>query len=246
MENEQGLPSWLDLDVELLGQMSSRPGGQRCLTGDDELLLIVHEVPKLKVPERDARYFIRREDGTWEDGTGQGLNALAALLDRYQSTIDAYEAQVDEVDTAEEVFSIIRHAGPMARSLRNLCSALGQAVDLAREDRVLLELRDRSQDVRRAAELLYHDAKLTLDFWQAESAEEHQLAAERLNVIASRLNLLAGFFLPLVAMGGLLGMNVDIPQEFKQAFWWILMVGGMSGGLLLLAVGWRLWRKPKP
>ncbi|MBB5352150.1 hypothetical protein HNR46_002391 [Haloferula luteola] len=241
--NGGGLPQWLDLEPELLAQISCRPGGQRCLSGGGELLLVVHEVPELKVPERQATYFIRREDGEWEDGQGGGLEALGRLLDRYQETIDSYEAGIDEAETAAEVFSMIRHAGPIARSLRNLNMALGQAVDRMPEDRQLLELRDRSLDSLRAAEILYHDAKLTLDFWQAESAEDHQAAAERLNVIAYRLNLLAGFFLPLVAMGGLLGMNVEIPEVFRNLFWSILVAGLFAGVGLLIFASWNLNRK---
>ena len=93
--------------------------------------------------------------------------------------------------------------------------------------------------------MLYHDAKLTLEFWQAESAEEHQAAAERLNVMAYRLNLLAGFFLPVVAMGGLLGMNVEIPQIFQNAFW-VILLAGMALGLGLLGyAGWKLSGRKK-
>ncbi|GAA5484336.1 CorA family divalent cation transporter [Haloferula sargassicola] len=241
--HSEGLPQWLDLEPEILSQISCRPGGQRCLSGGGELLLVVHEVPEPKVPERAARFFIRREEGEWDDGEGHGLEALGRLLDRYQETIDRYEASIDELDTAAEVFAMIRHAGPIARTLRNLTVALRSAVDLAREDRQLIELRDRASDILRAAEILYHDAKLTLDFWQAESAEEHQEAAERLNVIAYRLNLLAGFFLPLVAMGGLLGMNVNIPDVFRNLFWGILAMGMLAGVGLLIFAGWNLNKK---
>ena len=240
-----GLPAWLDLDQELLGQTSNRPGGQRCLTGDGEVMLIVHEVPEPRVPERVAKFYIRREDGTWDDGAGGGLASLGALLDRYQAAIDRYEDEIEEADTAAEVFGLIRHAGPIARSTRNLGAVLAHAAELCRDDRLLIELRDRGYEVQRAAELLYHDAKLTLDFWAAERAEEHQAAAERLNVIAYRLNLLAGFFLPVVAMGGLLGMNVEIPEVFRDAFW-IILLAGMAFGLgLLVFAGWKLrdWMK---
>ncbi len=242
--NSDGLPQWLDLEPEILSQISSRPGGQRCLVGGGELLLVVHEVPEPKVPERKAKFFIRREEGEWDDGKGGGLGSLGRLLDQYQATIDGYEASIDEADTVAEVFAIIRHAGPIARSLRNLNAALRATVDAMPEDRQLIELLDRSTDLLRAGEILYHDAKLTLDFWQAESAEEHQKAAERLNVTVYRLNLLAGFFLPLVAMGGLLGMNVAIPEVFQGWFWGILVVALLAGLVLLVLAGWNLRKKP--
>lgn len=245
MHEPQGLPGWLELDQELLGQISNRPGGQRCLTGDRELLLVVHEVPEARVPERSARFFVLRQNGTWDDGAGGGLDSLAELMNRYEATIDRYEDEIEEADTAAEVFGLIRHAGPIARSSRNLAAVLTHAVELCKDDRKIMELRDRSYEIQRAAELLYHDAKLTLEFWQAESAEEHQAAAERLNVMAYRLNLLAGFFLPVVAMGGLLGMNVEIPQIFQNAFW-IILLAGMSLGLgLLVYAGWKFSGRKK-
>ncbi|MCX6868012.1 MAG: hypothetical protein NTV46_17715, partial [Verrucomicrobia bacterium] len=61
----------------------------------------------------------------------------------------------------------------------------------------------------------------------------HARSAARLNRIAFRLNLLAGFFLPLVAFGGLFGMNVDLP-EFVKPMFWVILLGGISIGILLL------------
>ena len=45
--------------------------------------------------------------------------------------------------------------------------------------------------------------------------------------------LLAGFFLPLVALAGLFGMNVDLPKFIQPMFWGIFF-GGMIFGLGLL------------
>jgi Mg2+ and Co2+ transporter CorA len=57
-----------------------------------------------------------------------------------------------------------------------------------------------------------------------------------LNKIAFRLNLLAGFFLPLVALGGLFGMNVDLP-DFVQGWFWLIFFGGLTvGGCLVWLV----------
>jgi hypothetical protein len=58
-----------------------------------------------------------------------------------------------------------------------------------------------------------------------------------LGKIAYRLNLLAGFFLPLVSIGGLLGMNVDFPYFIRPLFWIICIGGLFVGGLLLWLVG---------
>ena len=234
------LPAEFSPEQELLEQLSSRPGSQRCLLGMDELLLIVHEVPQVGVPEREPLVFWRRLREGWigPDGTA-GLRALSSLLDRYQRAIDDHEEEIEEAEGASGVFQIARHAGPLTRSTRNLTAALDQAVAHDPENRELIGLRDRSREIERAAELLFHDAKLTLEFKQAERAEAHQEAAERLNVIAFRLNLMAGFFLPVVAMAGLLGMNVELPEFVKPWFWRVLILGLGFGGMMVWLVSGR-------
>lgn len=249
MANRKGiryLPKDFEIEESLQNQLSGRPGSQRYLEGEKEGLLFVHEVPEPKVPEREALVFWRRADDTWlgPEGT-EGLKELSRLFDRYQVVIDDYEAQIDETEEIGKVFEIIRHAGPIARSTRNLLAALEAAVPSDEDNRILMGFRDRAREMQRAAELLYHDAKLTLDFWHAESAEESRVAAEHLGRIVFRLNMMAGFFLPLVAVAGLLGMNVEIPEFLQPWFWAILGCGLTLGVIVLLVVGWGGIRRKK-
>lgn len=238
------LPSHLTIEPELSDQLSSRPGHQRCIEGDGELLLVAHEVPRPSIPEREALFFWKRRDGRWIGPAGTtGLVALEALLDRYAKAIDVHEEVIDEADTASEVFAILRHAGPLARCSRNLVGALEQVLAIDHDDRAIRALRDRAREIERAAELLYADARITLEFWQAERSEEQALASARLNRIAFRLNLLAGFFLPLVALGGLFGMNVEIPHFVHKGFWGIIFCGLFIGATILFMVGRQTGRK---
>ena len=231
------LPAHFDLEPELREQLSNRPGHQRCVEGAGELLLIVHEVPSPGIPEREALFFWKRHDGSWMQRGGAGLGGLGELLERYAKAIDGHEEVVDEADTAAEIFGILRHAGPLARTSRNLVQALEQVLAVDADDREIRNYRDRAREIDRAADLLNIDGRMTLEFWRAERAEEQALSAARLNRIAFRLNLLAGFFLPLVAFGGLFGMNVDLPEFVKPMFWVILLGGIMVGILLLWLVG---------
>jgi Mg2+ and Co2+ transporter CorA len=91
--------------------------------------------------------------------------------------------------------------------------------------------------VERAADLLYADARVTLEFIRAERAEAQAKSSDRLARLGFRLNLLAGFFLPLVALGGLMGMNVELPAFAKNAFWYIFSGGLVFGVLILIVVG---------
>ncbi len=231
------LPGHYEVERELLEQFSNRPGHQRCVEGRDELLLVVHEVPQPGVPEREALYFWKRRDGRWTQPGGPGLSELGELLDRYGSAIDQHEAMIDEADTAAEIFAILRHSGPLARSSRNLVQALEQALIAAHDDREIRSYRDRARELERAADLLHADARVTLEFWQAERSEEHSRSSARLGRIMFRMNLLAGFFMPLMALSSLFGMNVGIPGFAQPYFWGILLLGIFIGGLLLWLVG---------
>jgi hypothetical protein len=228
------LPAQFDCEPVLLEQISNRPGRQRCMIGDGELLLIAHDVPKPGDATRQALYFWKRRDERWFGPDGKpGLTALEALLDRYAEAIDQHASVIDEADTAAEIFSILRHAGPLVRSTRNLLASLSQALDVDPDDRQLRALRDRAIDIERTAELLQADARLTLEFWQAERAEEQSRSADKLNRTVFRLNLLAGFFLPLVALAGIFGMNVKLPGFSENMFWIILVIGILTGGGIL-------------
>ncbi len=234
------LPDRYEIETELREQLSGRPGHQRCVIGDGELLLVLHEVPQPKIPEREAIFFWKRRDGQWLQPSGDGLADLSALLDRYAKAIDIHEEVIDEADTASEIFAILRHSGPLSRSTRNLVQALEQVLTSDPDDREIRGLRDRAREIERAADLLNNDAKVSLDFWRAMQSERHARSGARLNKIAFRLNLLAGFFLPLVALGGIFGMNVDLPDFAKPMFWGILFSGLTIGGLLLWFVAYKM------
>lgn len=236
------LPAHFHLEPELKDQLSGRPGHQRCVEGSGELLLVVHDVPRPRIPEREAMFFWKRHDGSWMQSSGAGLSELSALLDRYAKAIDIHEEVVDQADTAAEIFNILRHSGPLCRSSRNLVAALEQVLAIDPDDRQIRGLRDRAREVERAADLLNNDGRMALEFWRAERAEEHARAGARLNRIVYRLNLLAGFFLPLVALAGLFGMNVDLPR-FVQPMFWVILLGGLTvGGVLLYLVGHKTGR----
>lgn len=236
------LPANFQLEAELLEQLSGRPGHQRCVEGSGELLLVVHDVPQPRIPERKAIYFWKRQDGHWVQEQGEGLSGLSGLLDRYASAIDKNEELLDETESAAGIFAILRHAAPINRSIRNMVGALEQVLAIDADDRAIRELRDRARELDRAAELLYADSRMALEFLRAESAEAAARSHERLNRIAFRLNLLAGFCLPLVALASLFGMNVDLPVFVKPMFW-VILFGGLGVGTLLLYVVGRKTRE---
>jgi len=227
------LPEHYEIEPEISEQLSGRAGHQRCVVGNSELLLILHEVPIAGIPEREAIFFWRRNDGRWLQPGGPGIDELNALLDRYAKVIDKNEALLETTESTEQVFKILRQAGPLHRSTRNIVQALEQSLVQEPDDREIRAFRDRAKELERASELLQNDARETLIYWQAEASEEHAKSSDRLGKILFKLNLVAGFFLPLVALGGLFGMNVNLPDFIKGMFWLIFFGGLVVGGLLL-------------
>lgn len=227
------LPTHYEIERTLREQLSGRPGHQRCVVGEEELLLVVHEVPEAGIPERKATFFWRQRNGKWLQPSGPGLSELSALLDRYAKAIDVNEELLEKTESTELVFKILRHAGPLTRSTRNLVHALEDALAQEPEDREILSFRDRVRELERAAELLQSDARETLIFWQAEASEAHAKSSDRLGKILFKLNLVTGFFLPVVALGSLFGMNVNLPDFVHELFWLIFIGGLVVGGLLL-------------
>jgi len=227
------LPAHFEIEPELREQLSNRPGHQRCVEGRDELLLVVHEVPAAGVPEREAWFFWKRHDGRWTQPGGTGLNELGELLDRYALVIDGHEATLAHVATAAEIGGVLRHAGALARSTRNLVVALEQALAAVLEDREMRAYRDRARELERAADLLHADARVALEMWQAACSEEQSRATRRLGKIAFRMNLLVGFFLPLMAFSGLFGMHPQI-AALQDPWFWGIVAGGIATAALLL------------
>jgi Mg2+ and Co2+ transporter CorA len=203
------------------------------VVGHDELLLVLHEVPRAGIPERDALFFWRRQDGRWIQPGGPGLDEVGDLLERYAQAIDENEEKLEISESAEQIFGILKHAGPLSRSSRNIVHALEQTLVQEPDDREIRCFRDRARELERASELLQTDARETLLYVQAEAAQEHAESSERLGNILFKLNLVTGFFLPLVALGGLFGMNVDLPHFMHGLFWWIFFFGIIFGGFLL-------------
>lgn len=243
LEEKLKLPDHYEIERELREQLSDRPGHQRCVVGHDELLLVLHDVPKVGVPEREAIFFWRRMDGRWLQPGGPGIDEVGSLLDRYARAIDENEEALEKTESTKRVFGILRHAGLLARSTRNIVQAFEQALIQEPEDREIRGFRDRARELERASELLHSDARETLAYWQAEASEKHAEASERLGNILFKLNLVTGFFLPLVALGGLFGMNLDLPGFVKGMFWWVFFGGLTIGGLLLWYVSRDSWEE---
>jgi hypothetical protein len=204
------------------------------MADDGHLLIILHEVPKSDVPERAARLFWRKPDGTWKS-TGSSATNIAALrahVDEFTVAVDALEARAEKAKRASDWFQLLHDSAPLLRTTRNLSAVLQEARDLAKTDSGLIAIRDQGQDVERAMELIHGHARSGLDYTIAKGTEDAASNSKHVLESGHRLNLIAATFLPITALGALFSMQLEHGLEHVQApyvFWGVAAAAFLLG-----------------
>ena len=219
------VPEQWSLPEDIRNRLGDRAGRQRALHDGRNLLIIAHEPPAPGDPERRARLFWCRPDGSWDSSAnGAGIGALHRHLDEFARRIDALEDRLHAADDADDYFQVLREGTPLHRTVRHLHLALQAAREAAKTDHDLIVVRDRANDLERAGELLLSDAQYGLTYTTAKRSEEAARNSEALARAGHRLNLLAAMFLPLTAITSLFGMQVEHGFEHHWAPWPFLSV----------------------
>lgn len=232
MPQVPALPAHFNPEPELREQLGRRPGAQRCVEGNEELLLIVRDVPKAS-GKGTSIFFWRRHDGRWTQAGGLGLNELGVLLDRYEEAIGSRQAVVGQSKSASEIITIARSLGPLEVSVRELAMALGQALSFEPGDREMADHADRAVEIQRTAEWLHEDARMTLDFLQTQQSELMHDAVERLEHVLKRLAVIVTLFVPLMAVVMLLESGSSLSTPVKIIAWVVMTAAVvLAGGLL--------------
>jgi hypothetical protein len=220
-------------------RLGSSAGRQRVMAEAGHLLLILHELPTPDDTERVARLFWRAPTGEWKatGAKGNGLPALKQHVERYHQRLEELDDQIDAATTAEKLYQVLRHASPIARAARHMHRTLQDARE-AVDNRDILLLRDSAGDVERMSELVLGDAKNALDYLEARAAEEQTRLAQRATDAQHRLNLIAALFLPVTAVGAVLGMNLTngFEQQGPVTFWVVSAVAFATGFLVRSSV----------
>jgi hypothetical protein len=218
------IPHNWDVPKVFRDRLGTHAGRQRTMHADGHLLIILHEVPKAEDPERSARLYWRKPDGGWKS-TGSGATNIAALrahVEEFTVAVDQLEARAAAAKRASDWFELLHDSAPLLRAARGMLAALQEARDLAKTDTQLIALRDTAQDVERAVELIHGHARSGLDFTIAKSVEDNAHNSRHVLESGHRLNLIAATFLPITALGTLLGVNLTHGLEHwnaPYAFW---------------------------
>lgn len=231
------IPHNWDVPATFRGRLGAHAGRQRVMFADGHLLIILHQLPRADEPgERTARLFWRKPDGAWKS-SGSGATNIAALrahVEEFDTAVDAMEARAETAANASAWFAVLHESAPLLRTVRNMSAVLQEARDLAKTDRDLITVRDAAQDIERAIELIHGHARSGLDYTIAKSAEDGARHTKHVVDTGHRLNLIAATFLPITALGALLGMTLPHGLE-QQPPWlfWCVAAGAFLVGLLI-------------
>jgi Mg2+ and Co2+ transporter CorA len=220
-------------------RLGTHAGRQRTMHADGHLLIILHEVPKPDVPERTARLYWRKPDGTWKS-TGSGVATIAAMrahIEEYATAVDAMEARAEVATRASEWFELLHESAPLLRATRGMSAALQEARDLVKGDTQLIAARDTGQDIERAVELIHGHARSGLDYSIAKGVEDNAINSKHVVESGHRLNLIAATFLPITALGSLFGMQLSHGLETWSSPWlfWGVALAAFLLGLIVRA-----------
>ena len=213
-------------------------GAQRAIHERDHLLVVTHEPPLSEGNERRHAVFLRLPDGQWlHHGNAQGERAFAELLEQYNTRLAGLEKRYASAQSAEDMFEIMDRLLPLARAATNLRDALQAAREKVKEDKLLIDWRDRAVDIARGLELLLAKARASLDYRLARHAEEQTRAAMDGMRAQNKLNVIAALTFPLMTLAAVFGMNLHSGLENLPgwAFWAVFGCGAVLG---LLVRGW--------
>ena len=211
-------------------------GRQRAIYEDDHLLIILHTPPDADTDDRTAQVFLRSPNGRYQcNGLENGEIKLKKLLATYGELLQQNEVTYARARSASDLHTILERMMPVHRSASNLSTALQSARDLVRDDAFLIGMRDEAYEVSRGLELLLHDARLTLDYRIAHSAEEQAEKTQELARAQHKLNVLAAITFPLIAVATLFGMNLATGLENRPpALFWFIFAVGLGVGLVAM------------
>ncbi len=232
--------NWTSLPDEFRARLGSTVGRQRCMHADSQLLIISHYVPEPDEATRRGILFWRDSAGEWKCSNGDpGRAALSMHLDRFSKRLEAYEQQEQAAMRADDYLPLLEGLAPLVRTQRNFLETLEEARKAMPELRELIDHRDRAYDLSRQADLLYEDAKNSMDVAIVRRADEQAQSTHQMTVAAYRLNVLAALFFPFATLGAIFGTTLTENWSWSQSagpFVLFVLVSLITGFILTLFV----------
>ncbi len=240
------IPGVWQLPDEFRQRLGTSAGRQRLMQSDNNLLLVLHDVPNADEVSRRGILYWRDSAGQWKASDGSpGPVALQQHLQRFAKRLEEFDQLEHAAQSADEYSRLLEGLAPVTRSMRNLLETLEEARKAVPSDRSLIDHRDRAYELSRWADLMYDDAKNSMDVAVVRRAEEQASASHRMLVSAHRLNVLAALFFPFATLGAIFGTTLTDNWSWSHSsapFALFLLVGLLCGAMLAAFIS----REPKP
>ena len=189
--------NWSSFPDEFRKRLGTTVGRQRCMYAEGQLLIVAHLIPEHDEVSRRGVLFWREVGGEWKSSNGDlGRVALSLHMDRYSKRLETLEQQEVSAMKADDYLPLLESLAPIVRSNRNFLEALEEARKAVPDARELIDHRDRAYELARQADLLYEDAKNSMDVAIVRRADEQAHSAHKMMVATHRLNMLAALFFP--------------------------------------------------
>ncbi len=225
-------PGW-QIPGTIRARLGREAGPQRAMIAEGHLLLVLHEVPEADEGSRRPAFFWRNPAGEWKVSRSVlPAGTLADFLKTFEDRLLRLESAETSAATAKEYHAILEQAAPVLRASRGLHRSLQQAREAVKEERELINSRDRAAAIERSAELLVQDAQFGLSYIAARQSEAQAESAARMASAAHRLNILAALFLPLTAVASVLGMDIHSGLSDTQQNFWLVVAASTGIGLV--------------
>ncbi len=225
-------PNW-QLPDEFRRRLGASAGRQRLMQADGQLLIVAHQVPAADEVSRRGILFWYAADGAWHASNGDhGPAAIEQLLRSYEKKVEEFDHLEARAQRSDEYLPLLEGLAPVLRASRNLLDVLDEARRAAPDLRELIDFRDRSYELARNSELLYQDAKNSMEVAVVRRAEEQAAASHNMERAAYRLNLMAALFFPLATLGAIFGTTLTENWNWSASplpFALFLSVGLISG-----------------
>jgi len=209
-------------------------GQQRAIGESGHLLIILHAPPALEDRERTEIVFLRKPDGQLLcNGQTNGEFKMNGLLEEYRNQFEVHDKSYEKSETSSDLFGLIEHLIPISRAAKNLSKALQSARQHVQGDTFIIAKRDEAYNISQNFEILLNEAKLSLDFQIAQSAETQAVKAHEMTLSQHKLNVLAAITFPIMAVATLFGMGGGLAHGLESEtpflFWFIFVVGFVLG-----------------
>ncbi len=232
------IPATWQLPDEFRQRLGSTVGRQRFMQAGPELLIVSHHVPEHNEIERRGILFWRDANGEWRASNGDpGKAALSMHLGRYEKKLHEYDAMEEKALRADDYLPVLEGVVPIVRSARNLLETLEQARQAIPDDRTFIDYRDKAYELSRHAELLYEDAKNSMDVAIVRRADEQASSSRQMMIAAHRLNILAALFFPFATLGAIFGTTLTDNWSWSDSClpFFLFLLAGVGTGVFLLS-----------